>query len=93
VEPYANAEFYARAWIGAVTWEKAVEQSSAFIGMSPVFEDKTGSWGMAPGGPNSSPLYHFPSFTIMPVPEPGTMALLALGGFFVLASIMGNRRH
>ena len=84
VKPYANAEFYARAWIGAVTWEKAVDQSSAFIGMSPVFEDKTGSW-FSGTLPDPGVLYHFPSFTIMPVPEPGTMALFALGGFFLLA--------
>ena len=63
-----NAEITIRAWNGAASWEAALRTPSAFVGQSPIFENRTGTNPPGPGAPNPEPL-NAPSFTMYPVPE------------------------
>jgi hypothetical protein len=85
VTPGYDADFMVRVWTGAASFDTA-----AFIGQSDVFNQRTMVWNGPPEFPPDNLLAFSQGmeFGVM-IPEPGTIALVALGG---AALFFGRRR-
>jgi hypothetical protein len=84
VLPRGSAWLQMRAWdsrLGA-TYEAAVTQGMGGYGESPIFYAQGGDPYDMLGGPE--PLIGLQSFSLRPVPEPATWALLAVGAFSMI---------
>ena len=96
VGPNEMGEFYVRAWRGANTWEEALQNPNAFVGQSEVFQDRTGNIGIGNVGgleAHATALSHLRSFTILPVPEPSTLAMGFWGALLFWPIIRKKRKH
>jgi len=87
VTPGASADFMVRAWTGAATYADAT-----FKVQSPVITQNTAIFNGPPNTPPENPLGFNTALTIVDtsvVPEPATIALLAIGG----AALFFRRRQ
>lgn len=90
----ASAAFQVRGWTGGyATYEAAYAAATSgtqgiLLGVSSVFSAVTGGAGTPPGAP-ATLAGAIPSFTLVPVPEPSTIALAGLGA----ASLLLFRRR
>jgi hypothetical protein len=93
VAAICHAEFIVRAWRGADTWAEALEDPSAFVGQSEVFENETGTYrDVTTPDFNPRPLNNPPVF-MRPVPEPSTAFFVLTGGVtLLLAGLFRNGR-
>jgi hypothetical protein len=76
VNRFETGYFQIRAWHGDTTWEAAVTNPRGYIGMTEIFQNRTGAGEPTAG---AAPLENGPSFTIMAIPEP-PVALFILSG-------------
>jgi hypothetical protein len=88
ITPPDEGEFIVRAWRGAATWEEAMNDPTAFIGQTPVFLNRTGSYDFS-DTPLHLPesLLNMPSFTLFPVPEPSVYGLLICGAGLLIGLV------
>lgn len=84
VAPGASADFIVRAWTGATTYDAATIK-----GESAVINQTTAVFNGPPNTPPENPLNFNTALTMTVVPEPTTIALLALGG----AALFFRRRQ
>ncbi len=84
VTPDTYAEFKVRAWTGSITYDTA-----AFRAESAVTTQITMPWNGPPDFPPENLLAFSQSMTMGILPEPGTIALIVLGG---AALFFGRRR-
>jgi hypothetical protein len=86
ITPGSSADFIVRAWTGATTYDAATARVE-----SAVFTQNTAIWNGPPTTATDNPLTLAGSLTMTTtiVPEPATIALLALGG----AALFFRRRQ
>lgn len=84
ITPGASGDFMVRAWTGAATYDEATIRAE-----SPIISQVTGNWTASTSPPPDVYLNFNQGMTMGAVPEPATIALLAIGG----AALFFRRRQ
>ncbi len=89
----ALVSFYVRAWSGTPTYDSSIQLGKN--GISAIWQQTTGAWDQMPGTTPTGPALELSSPVIVqihPMPEPSTIALMALATPMLLAALRKTGR-